>query len=108
MKAGLLALAAFAIAAPAMANTTQDPFVQESAMLRLDGLDLATQAGQRSLAIRMDAAARAVCGDRLENVHLSLAASARQCRAEVLADIRDQIETRMAANTAHEQFASNR
>ena len=38
MKAGLMALAACALAAPAMAETTpSDPFVQDSATLHLGG-----------------------------------------------------------------------
>ena len=100
MKAGLMALAACAIATPALADTTQtvaDPFAQESVTLRLDGLDLATVDGQRRLAIRMDNAARAVCGDGLDTVHLKAAARAEECRTQVLANIRSQIETRLAA-----------
>nr|WP_211196161.1 UrcA family protein [Alteraurantiacibacter aquimixticola] len=109
MKAGLMALAACALATPAMAaNTLPDPFVQESATLRLDGLDLTTVDGQRRLAIRMDNAARAVCGEGLDTVHLRAHARARECRTEVLAKIREQIETRVAANEAPVQLASSR
>ena len=100
LKAGLMALAACAIATPALADTTTktaDPFVQESVTLRLDELDLATVDGQRRLAIRMDNAARAVCGDGLDSVHLKAAARAEECRTQVLANIRSQIETRLAA-----------
>ena len=96
---GLMALAAFALATPALAENNNDPFVQDSATLRLDGLDLTTVDGQQRLAIRMDAAARAVCGDQMASVHLSLAVKARECRAEVLANIREQIETRIAVQT---------
>lgn len=107
-KAGLMALVACALASPALANAPEDPFAQDKATLRLDGLDLTTVDGQRRLAIRMDAAARAVCGDRLETVHLAVAAEARECRTAVLADIRHQIENRMAANSPAIQFASRR
>ena len=70
MKAGFAAIAAAALATPAMATTPTDPFVQPSATLSLEGLDLASVEGQRRLAIRMDDAARAVCGDGLDTVHL--------------------------------------
>lgn len=108
MKAGLIAAAACALATPAMAETTNDPFVQETAALSLEGLDLQTTEGQNRLAIRMDAAARAVCGDNLASVHLSLEAKARECRAAVLADIRNQIEVRVAAKGQRVEFASLR
>ena len=106
MKAGFLALATFAMATSASAATTNDPFVQDKAVLNLEGLDLATVDGQERLAIRMDAAARAVCGDRLDTVHLAVAEKARECRTAVLANIRDKIETRMAADKAQVQLAS--
>ncbi|MXP25802.1 UrcA family protein [Altererythrobacter indicus] len=108
MKAGLMALAMCAVAAPAMANSTPDPFVQDKVALRLDGLDLSTVDGQNRLAIRMDAAARAVCGDGLASVHLNADAQAQECRTQVLANIRNQIETRMAANPSQVQLASSR
>ncbi len=101
LKTGLLALSVCALATPALANSDNvaaaDPFVQQGATLRLDGLDLATVDGQQRLAIRMDAAARAVCGEGLETIHLNAANKARECRTQVLANIRDEIETRMAA-----------
>lgn len=108
LKKGLLVLAACALASPALANAPSDPFVQDGAVLRLDGLDLTTTQGQRDLDIRMNAAARAVCGDRLASVHLAVASSARQCRTEVLANIREEIETRIAASDSKVQLASNR
>jgi UrcA family protein len=109
LKTGLLALAACALATSAAAATTQDPFVQDKAVLRLDGLDLSTADGQQRLAIRMDQAARSVCGGDLSSVHLAANVRARECRTVVLADIRAQIETRTAAaaNTAAVQLASN-
>ncbi|WP_193391519.1 UrcA family protein [Erythrobacter sp. SG61-1L] len=108
MKKGLLALAVFAMAGSASA-ATNDPFVQDKATLRLDGLDLSTVDGQQRLAIRMDQAARAVCGDdNLATVHLTLGASARECRNTVIADIRSQIEARMAAKASQTRFASSR
>ena len=110
MKRGLLALAACALAIPMSAAATDNPFAKDEAVLRLSGLDLSTAEGQQRLAIRMDAAARAVCGDRLATVHLASDARARECRTEVLADIRDQIEARaaLAAKGAPTQLASAR
>lgn len=107
MNKGLMVLGACALltSVPAAADS---PFAKDEAVLQLDGLDLSTADGQQRLAIRMDAAARQVCGDRLESVHLALAATARECRIAVLEDIRKQIETRMAARTPSVQLASNR
>jgi len=97
MKAGLLALATFAFATSAAAATTEDnPFAAEQAVLSLKGIDLSTADGQQRLAIRMDNAAAAVCGDRLATVHLELEAKARECRAAVIADVRAQVEARLA------------
>jgi len=106
LKTGFAALAVCALAAPAMADTTHDPFVQDQATLRLDGLDLATVDGQRRLAIRMDAAARAVCGDRLDTVHPRAHARAQECRTEVLARTRDQLEARLATRDRTVKLAS--
>ena len=108
LKSGLLALAACALATSAAAATTDNPFAEDKAMLRLDGLDLSSADGQNRLAIRMDQAARMVCGDRLSNVHLAANDRARECRTAVLADIRTQIEARtaLAANAAAVQLAS--
>lgn len=100
MKKGLLALGACALATSAVASANENPFAKDETILRLDGIDLATAEGQQRLSIRMDQAARAVCGDRLHNVHLALEARARECRTAVLADIRDQIESRVAATAA--------
>ncbi|WP_397586553.1 UrcA family protein [Sphingobium fuliginis] len=97
MKIGLMCLAAFAFATPAIAGTAGgNPFAQDTAILDLKGLDLSTASGQQSLAIRMDQAARAVCGDHLAGVHLALESQARDCRTAVAADIRAQIEARLA------------
>ena len=100
MKTGLMALAAFAFATSASA--TDNPFAQDKATLNLKGLDLSTADGQQRLAIRMDQAARAVCGERLASVHLALERQAQDCRTAVIADVRTQIETR----TAHAATAS--
>lgn len=110
MKIGLVALAAVAFAAPAFASTTENPFAQDKAILNLKGLDLSTADGQQRLAIRMDQAARAVCGERLAAVHLALEAQAQECRAAVVADVRTQVEARMAAASSSKpvQFASAR
>lgn len=107
---GLAALAACALATAVPAVAAENPFATDEAVLRLSDLDLSTVEGQQRLAIRMDQAARAVCGDRLSSVHLELGARARECRTEVLADIRAQIETRTAATTraSQTQLAYNR
>lgn len=107
MKKALLAVAALAMASSAAA-ATGDPFVEETATLRLDGLDLSTVEGQQRLAIRMDDAARSVCGDNLASVHLAVAAQARECQAAVKEDIRLQIEQRMAQNDTPVRVASAR
>jgi UrcA family protein len=96
MKTGLAALAALAFATPALANTAENPFAQDSAVLNLKGLDLSTADGQERLAIRIDQAARAVCGDRVAAVHLELEAKAQACRTAVVADVRTQVEQRLA------------
>ncbi|WEK46428.1 MAG: UrcA family protein [Candidatus Andeanibacterium colombiense] len=110
MKKGLLVLAACALASSASAATTDNPFAQDKATLRLEGLDLSTADGQQRLDIRLDQAARAVCGDRLATVHLALGERSRQCQAEVIADVRAQIDARLAkaAGNAQVQLASNR
>jgi UrcA family protein len=96
MKIGLVALATFAFATSASASTVENPFAQDEAILDLKGLDLSTADGQQRLAIRMDNAARAVCGERLAGVHLALESQTQECRAAVVADVRSQVETRMA------------
>jgi len=105
---GLLALAACALATSVPAAAADNPFAKDQAVLRLSDLNLSTVDGQQRLAIRMDEAARAVCGDRLSSVHLDLSAKARECRTEGLADIRAQIETRLAAQSSQTQLAYNR
>ena len=98
MKIGHVALAtlAFATTVPAAA-ATENPFARDKAILNLQDLNLSTADGQERLAIRMDQAARVVCGDRLSSVHLALEAKTQECRAAVVADVRAQIETRLAA-----------
>lgn len=110
MKIGLIVVAAVAFATPALAATGSNPFAQDAAILDLKGLDLSTADGQQRLAIRMDQAARAVCGDRVSGVHLALEAKARECRTAVAADIRAQIEARTARAADHSsaQLASAR
>lgn len=110
MKIGLVALAAVAFATPALAGTTNNPFAQDAAILNLKGLDLSTPEGQQRLAIRMDQAARAVCGDHMAGVHLALEAKARECRTAVAADVRAQIEARLAraSDSTPVQIASAR
>jgi UrcA family protein len=98
MKIGLVALATFACAIPASAFAADNPFAQDQATLDLKGLDLASADGQQRLAIRMDQAASAVCGERLAGVHLAAEAKAQACRTAVLADVRSQIEARLAMN----------
>lgn len=102
MKIRLVALATVALALSANgAAATENPFAKDKATLNLQDLDLSTAAGQQRLAIRVDQAARTVCGDRLSSVHLAAEAKAQECRASVAADVRAQIEQRLArANTA--------
>lgn len=97
MKAVLAALAVLSFATPAFAAADENPFAKDQTLLQLRGIDLSTAAGQQRLAIRMDQAAREVCGDRLAAVHLALEEQSRTCRAEVIADIRGQIEARREA-----------
>jgi UrcA family protein len=110
MNKGILILGACVLASSMPAAATDNPFARDEAVLRLSGLDLSTAEGQQRLAIRMDAAARAVCGDRLATVHLSADSRARDCRTAVLADIRAEIEARTAAadQGAKTQLASAR
>ncbi len=96
MKTGLVALGAFALAISASASATDNPFAKDKVTLNLKGLDLSTADGQQRLAIRMDQAARAVCGDQLASVHLDLERKAQGCRTAVIADVRAQIENRSA------------
>ncbi|BAV65611.1 UrcA family protein [Sphingobium cloacae] len=98
MKTGLVALATIALATSASAAVAaENPFAQDQAILHLKDIDLSTAEGQQRLAIRMDKAARAVCGERLSDIHLALEAQAQACRVAVVADVRQQIETRLAA-----------
>lgn len=100
MKIALMALATLTAATSASAATaSQNPFAQDQAVLNLEGLDLSSADGQQRLAIRLDQAARAVCGDRVSGVHLALEHKAQACRAAVVADVRAQIETRLASKT---------
>lgn len=96
MKFGLVAVATLALATPALASTAENPLAQDKAVLNLRGLDLSTADGQQRLAIRLDQAARAVCGERLAAVHLALEAKAAECRTAVVADVRAQVESRLA------------
>lgn len=108
MKIGLAVLATFAFATSAFAGTTENPFAQDKAILNLKGLDLSTSEGQERLAIRMDQAARAVCGERLAGVHLAMEAKAQECRTAVIADVRSQIEARSAMAPASARLAYSR
>lgn len=92
MKTIFAALAALACATPAFAAEPVNPFASSRAVLSLKDLDLASVDGQQRLAIRMDQAARAVCGDRVASIHLALGEQSRACQAEVIADIRSKIE----------------
>lgn len=100
MKRGLLVLGACTLVTAVPATAGENPFAKDQTVLRLSGLDLSTAEGQQRLAIRMDQAAREVCGDRLATVHLAADAKASECRTAVLADIRAQIEARMARSEA--------
>lgn len=100
MKIGILAMASLAFATSATAATGENPFAQDSTVIQLKGLDLATADGQQRLAIRMDHAARSVCGEKLAGVHLAAERKAQECRTAVLADIRTRIEARTAQASA--------
>lgn len=108
MKTALVALAAVAFATPALASTAENPLAEDKAVLNLRGLDLSTAEGQQRLAIRMDQAARTVCGDRVATVHLALEAKAAECRTAVVAEVRAQVEQRLAkaGKTPAVQFAA--
>lgn len=97
MKIGLAACVAVLMATPAVAAPGADPLSAESAVLNLRGIDLTSVEGQQRLAIRMDQAATAVCGQGMSSVHLALAAQARECRSDVMADIRTRIAVATAA-----------
>jgi UrcA family protein len=99
IKTAVAVLAALSFAASASAAPNDNPFAKDSTVLKLKGLDLSSAEGQQRLAIRMEDAARTVCGDRLASVHLAVDAQARECRSQVVADIRNQIESRQAAAT---------
>src|SRR3546814_10028855 len=108
MKSGLAALAAVAFAVPAVAGAADNPFARDQAILNLKGLDLSTAQGQQRLAIRMEQAASAVCGNRLSGVHLALEAKARACREAVVADIHAQVEAQLAMAPAPVRVAALR
>lgn len=93
------ALAAGIAASSVSAAPGENPLARDHVAMSLRGLDLATVSGQQALAIRMDQAARAVCGDRLATVHLALEQQSRACQADVKADIRARIEQRVAGES---------
>lgn len=98
MKIGTTMLAAMLATAPvAAASGSGNPFSADSAVLDLRGLDLTSVDGQQRLAIRMDQAADAVCGRGMSSIHLALAAQARACHEDVIADIRARIATATAS-----------
>ncbi|WP_419827208.1 UrcA family protein [Sphingomonas sp.] len=110
MKIAVAVIAAASLGSAAVAGTIDNPFGRNSATLSLKGIDLATAGGQQRLAVRVDQAARAVCGESLATVHIDLEARARACRADVAEQVRGQIESRVAAaSPAHAvQLASAR
>ena len=54
MKFCIAAIAAVSLGSAAFASTSDNPFGQDSAVLTLSGLDLATADGQQRLAIRVE------------------------------------------------------
>lgn len=96
MKMLVAAFAALSISSAAFAAPNDGAFGKPSAVLTLEGIDLATPEGQQRLAIRVDQAARAVCGESLATIHADLEARARGCRADVAEQVRTQIEARVA------------
>lgn len=97
MKIAVAAIAAALLGSAAVAGTVDNPFAKDSATLSLKGVDLSTADGQQRLAVRVDQAARAVCGESLATVHLDLETRARACRADVAEQVRGQIEARVAS-----------
>ena len=83
MKIGIAALAAISLGSAAFASTADSPFGNDTAVLSLSGLDLKTADGQQRLAIRVDQAARAVCGENLATIHAELS---RLIAEELLGD----------------------
>lgn len=112
MKIGLAAFAALAFATSASAATPQNsgenPFAKDQAILNLKDLDLSTAEGQQRLAIRLDQAAATVCGTGAASLHLALEAQAQECRTAVVADVRSQIEARMAVAPTATRVAYSR
>lgn len=106
LKAACAALAACMITTGSYAAPLANPLAKPSASVKIAGLDLATPQGQRTLSIRMDQAARDVCGNRLDTIHLAVGAQSRECQADVKADIRSRIEQRtaVAANLSRASF----
>lgn len=96
MRIAFAALAAATVMAPARSAEPVNPLAATSVVLGIKDLDLASVDGQRRLAIRIDNAARAVCGDRVATIHLALAEQSRACQSDVTADIRSRIEMRTA------------
>lgn len=97
MKIGAAALAAILVATPVFAAGGDNPFSADSVVLDLRGIDLASVSGQQRLAIRMDQAANAVCGEGMSSIHLALGEQARGCHADVIADIRSRITAATAS-----------
>ena len=98
MKIGIAVVAAILATTPAFAATGENPFSADSVKLDLRGIDFTTVDGQQRLAIRMDQAASAVCGQGMSSIHLALGAQARACHADVIAGIKSRIATATAAN----------
>ncbi len=96
LKLALGALAVLAIAPAVGATSPQNPFAKDSVVLNLRNIDLATVEGQRTLSLRMNQAARDVCGHDLATIHLAMEDQARSCQAAVVADISAQIQARSA------------
>jgi UrcA family protein len=88
MMAGALALGL--LPSIAIAN----PFADDTAKVSLAGLDLHTQEGQARLASRIANAASAVCGRSLDHIHLEAVRKAAECRAEVTAELNEQLASR--------------
>lgn len=108
MKIGLAAFAALAFATSASAATPENPFAKDQTVLNLRDLDLSTAEGQQRLAIRLDQAAATVCGTGAASLHLALEAQAQECRTAVVADVRSQIEARMAVAPTATRVAYSR
>lgn len=68
-----------------------NPLVKDQLEVRYNDLNLQSVDGQRQLAIRLVNAAEAVCGDRVDTLHVMAGRKARDCMSQVVVDAQRQI-----------------